>query len=91
MPDTSAQFQPNLEFIKRFLIEVPSPKFHRNSLSWSHTSTFRHMNRQMEVTKLTGALCNYVNMNKKHTQLSFCWLFHVGVKFGLSKNGKKPD
>lgn len=70
MPDTSAQFQPNLQFVKRFLIKVSSTKFHKNSLSWRHASTFRHTNRQMDVTKLTDTVCYYVNMNKKkHTTI----------------------
>ena len=86
MPDSSAQFQPNLEFVKKFFIKVPTAKFRGNSLSQSHASTCRHLKRQMEVRKLTGTLCNYVNM-PKNIQLSFCWLFLMGVKLGLSKNG----
>jgi hypothetical protein len=85
MPDTSAQFQPNLEFVKRFFIKVPSTKFDGNSSSWSHAITCRHLKRQM-VTKLTGTLHDYVNM-PKNIKLSFCWLFLMGVKLGLSKNG----
>jgi len=86
MPDTSAQFQPNLELVKRFFIEVPSTKFRGNSLSRSHASTCIHLNRQMEVTKLTGTLCDYVHMPRK-IQLSYWLLFLMGAKLGLSKNG----
>ena len=86
MFDISAQFQPNLEFVKRFFIKVPSTKFHGNSLSWSHASTCRHLKRWMKVTKLTGTLHDYVNV-PKNIQLSFSWLFLKGVKLGISKNG----
>jgi len=86
MSDASAQFQPNLEFVKRFFIKVPSTKFRGNSLSWSHASACRHLKRQMEVTKLTDILHDRVNM-PKNIQLSFWWLFLMGVKLGLSKNG----
>jgi len=86
MPDTSAQFHPNLEFVKRFFIKVPSTKFRGNLLSWSHASACRHLNRQMEMTKLTNILHDCVNM-PKNIQLPFCWLFLMGVKLGLSKNG----
>lgn len=64
MPDTSAQFQPNLEFVKQVFMKFPSTKFCGNSLSRSHASTCRHLKRQMEVTKLTATLRDYVNMPK---------------------------
>lgn len=85
MPDTSTQFQPNLEFVKRFFIKVPSTKFCGNSLSQSHASACRHLKRQMEVTKLTNIFHDRVNM-PKNIELPFCWLFLMGVKLGLSKN-----
>jgi hypothetical protein len=60
VPDIFAEFYPNLGFLGRFHI-----KFHGNPSSESRAVTCAETDRRTDMTKTTGAFCDYANAPKK--------------------------
>ena len=66
-------FYPNLEFLDRFFVKVPSMEFHETSSIGSCAAACGQTDRQTDMTKLIGTLCGYANpLNRMYSKWNKC-------------------